>query len=358
MKDTVAAMKIIKDSKCDALGVAANVETCFAAVQRYSREYGLVFRSKDRAYDISGGDASTKNRTQRDARVNAVNIRDGILDGGKYFRGANTTLKPRFTDKGAFEVSCYTPAEGSGSTAKAATTVYGATAVKTCMDNYKLANTINKRAPQVANSATAPVIKCNVGNLASGLAKDGLTDYTKAVVADACAQKDLANGLVQYVDDLVVTCDGVAVGAVTPKLKSGKNCFFDPVQGKWLDRSRFQSYDGELFRSVGKTVKAGTSTTGDILEGDIKCLNTAKTAIVEGTKNCWAYEITSQKLWNEPQYLWLAQPTCPGVAGAAAGTGIANCKQTNKPCTAADAALFVKTFNGQICVPTFTWVKK
>lgn len=295
-------MKVIKNSKCDALGVAANVETCFAAVQRYSREYGLVFRSKDRAYDISGGDASTKNRTERTARVNAVNIRDGILDGGKYFRGANTTLKPRFTDKGAFEVSCYTPAVAANSAtataAKAATTVYGATAVKTCMDAYKLANTINKRAPQVALSATAPVIECNVGNVSTGLKKTGLTDYTKAVIADACAQKDLANGLVQYVDDLVVTCEGAPVGAVKPVLKSGKNCFWDPITSKWLDRSRFQSYDGELFRSVGKTVKNGTK--GDILDGDIKCLNTAKTAIVEGEKNCWAFELTAQKLWNEP----------------------------------------------------------
>lgn len=154
IKDTTAAMKVIKDSKCDALGVAANVETCFAAVQRYSREYGLVFRMRDRAYDISGGDDSTKNRTQRDARVNAVNIRDGILAGGIYFRGANTTLKPRFTDKGAFEPSCWTAAVG----AVAAKTVYGATDVKTCEDAYVKLNTVAGYAPQKANLVTGTKI--------------------------------------------------------------------------------------------------------------------------------------------------------------------------------------------------------
>lgn len=232
IKDTTAAMKIIKDSKCDALGVAANVETCFAAVQRYSREYGLVFRMRDRAYDISGGDESTKNRTQRDARVNAVNIRDGILAGGIYFRGANTTLKPRFTDKGAFEPSCWTAAVG----AVAATTVYGATAVKTCEDAYVKANTVAGYSPQKANLVTGTKIQCRLGNLSSGTAKTDLTDYSKSVIADACATKELGNGYVQYVDDLTVTCDGPKVGAAATVLKTGKNCYFNWQSGKWMDK--------------------------------------------------------------------------------------------------------------------------
>lgn len=123
IKETVAAMKVIKDSKCDALAVTANIETCFAAVQRYSREYGLVYTSKNYAYIMKGGDSSTKNRSQRDARTKAVNIRDGILAGGVYFRGANATLKARFTDKGAFEPTCYT----QGTAATTATVAVAAT---------------------------------------------------------------------------------------------------------------------------------------------------------------------------------------------------------------------------------------
>jgi hypothetical protein len=180
---------------------------------------------RDRAYDISGGDTSTKNRTQRDARVNAVNVRDGILAGGIYFRGANTTLKPRFTDKGAFEPSCWTPASGSGSTLVAAKTVYGATAVKTCEDAYIKAETVAGYVPQKANLATGTVIKCKLGNLAAGTAKTDLTDYSKSVIADACATKELGNGFVQYVDDLTVNCKNAADKITL--LKSGKNCFFD-----------------------------------------------------------------------------------------------------------------------------------
>jgi hypothetical protein len=103
IKETVAAMKVIKNSKCDTLTTSANAETCFAAVQRYSREYGLVYASKRYAFTISGGTTSTKNRSQTDAYTKAVNISDGILEGGKYFKGAYTSFKTRFTDDGKFE---------------------------------------------------------------------------------------------------------------------------------------------------------------------------------------------------------------------------------------------------------------
>jgi len=87
IKETVAAMKVIKDSKCDALSSTANAEICFAAIQKYSRTYSLVYASKRYAWTVSGGATSTKNRSQTDARTKAVNIRDGILEGNKYFRG-------------------------------------------------------------------------------------------------------------------------------------------------------------------------------------------------------------------------------------------------------------------------------
>jgi len=103
IKETVAAMKVIKGSRCDSLSNDANAEVCFAAVQRYSREYERVYASKDYAWTISGGATSTKNRSQTDARTKAVNVRDGILEGGKFFKTAYGSFKTRFTDKGAFE---------------------------------------------------------------------------------------------------------------------------------------------------------------------------------------------------------------------------------------------------------------
>jgi hypothetical protein len=356
-------MKVIKDSKCDALAVTANIETCFAAVQRYSREYGLVFASKDYAYTASGGAKSTKNRTQRDAYTKAVNVRDGILAGGIYFRGAATTLKERFTDKGAFESMCYTQGTAAKTTPPTAqvlpTVVYGKTKVDACMKKFMTDNTIGGLKPILQKDARLATAKheCKTGNLASGVTKKGVletkvgTGSTAVTTPPNCGVKYLGNGYVQYVDNLTVTCAGTGT---EPILKGAENCFHDPVNvggSRWLSRVLL-TRDMDEFRSVG--LKADV----DFDKNAVRCFNTNKTFTETGTGNCWGYKLGSQQLFGEDQFLWMAQPECGLDAAGKKIVGTLLCKQTNVPNTAAVCASKVKWFNGQICVPKFTWVKK
>lgn len=178
-----------------------------------------------------------------------------------------------------------------------------------------------------------------------------------------CGKQDLDNGLMRYQDDNLITCAGapLTVGGVETVLKGDLNCFY--FGGVWSDRSRKLSRDQKNFRSVGKKVavaKAGTTAAvqGDINDADIKCLNKDKSGVVNGAANCWAYEITSQKVFNQPQYLWLAQPTCNTAAAPTVVIAGDKCKQTNVPRVAADCTAFTKMWTAQICTPTFTWVPK
>ena len=106
IKDTVAAMKGITGSNCDSLAVTANVETCYTAVKKYSDDFDMVHKMRTTAFVSSGGATSTKNKTQKDALTNADSTRQGILDGGKYFRTASTTYDLRFTEEGVLTPSC------------------------------------------------------------------------------------------------------------------------------------------------------------------------------------------------------------------------------------------------------------
>lgn len=329
-------MKVIKDSKCDALAVTANIETCFAAVQRYSREYGLVFASKDYAYTASGGAKSTKNRTQRDAYTKAVNVRDGILAGGIYFRGAATTLKERFTDKGAFESMCYTQGTAAKTTPPTAqvlpTVVYGKTKVDACMKKFMTDNTIGGLKPILQKDARLATAKheCKTGNLASGVTKKGVletkvgTGSTAVTTPPNCGVKYLGNGYVQYVDNTTISCLGkpASSAATAPVLVGAENCFHNPTgaYSMWLPRTTHLTRDMDEFRTVGSA--GGT----DVDATKVRCFNTNKTFTETGTANCWAYEITSQKLWGDAQYLWMAQPSCGVDTAGKKIEGVALCK--------------------------------
>lgn len=267
-------MKVIKNSKCDSLTNAANAETCFAAVQRYSREYGLVFASKEYAFTISGGATSTKNRSQTDARTKAVNIRDGILDGGKYFKGAYTGFKGRFTDKGAFEPQCFTQGKAAaGATpAVASTTVYGKTAVDACIKKFITDNTVGGFKPILRKDARLATAKhqCKTGNLASGVTIAGIVETKVGAVSTPakCGVKDLANGYIQYVDNLTISCPGST--AAEPILKGADKCFHDSASSagsRWLERTTYLSRDGPEFRTVG--AKSGTDVDGKL----VRCYN-------------------------------------------------------------------------------------
>lgn len=106
--DTVTAMKAITNSGCDALGTAANVEKCYTAVAKYSNDYKKVLASKKAAVEGSGGQTSTKNKTQKDALINAESTWAGIAKGGLYFKTANTAYADRFEADGRLAISCRT----------------------------------------------------------------------------------------------------------------------------------------------------------------------------------------------------------------------------------------------------------
>lgn len=240
-----------------------------------------------------------------------------------------------------------------------ASTVYGATAVATCMTAYKTRFTEAGFAPQEKGGATAVVVQCKVGNLAAGALVSTLTAAATTAVPTIvykCGKQDLDNGLVRFQDDNLITCTGATPGTGTaPVLKGASKCFY--YGGAWSDRSRMLSADMRKFRSVGKKVVAGTAE-GDINDTDIKCFNKDKNAVLTGAANCWAYEITSQKLFAQPQYLWLAQPTCNTAAAPTVVIAGDKCKQTNVPNVANVCNAFTKMWTAQTCTPNFTWVPK
>jgi hypothetical protein len=70
-----------------------------------------------------------------------------------------------------------------------------------------------------------------------------------------CGVKDLANGYIQYVDNLTIKCDPLLVGA--------DNCFHDGTSSagsRWLKRTSYLSRDSAEFRSIG--YKSGTDFDG------------------------------------------------------------------------------------------------
>lgn len=141
-----------------------------------------------------------------------------------------------------------------------------------------------------------------------------------------CGVKDLANGYIQYVDNLTISCSGST--AAEPVLKGADKCFHDSVSSlgsRWLERSVYLSRDGPEFRSVG--AKSGTDVDGK----KVRCFNQNQSFTETGDDNCWAFKIDSQKLWGDEQYLWLAQPSCGVDAANKKIEGVAKCKQTNVP---------------------------
>lgn len=121
-------------------------------------------------------------------------------------------------------------------------------------------------------------VKCKTANLSSGVEKLGYETVVTppAVAVENCAEKLLANGLVTFVDATLVTCAN----------STGHACVLDVSSGVWFPRSSL-SADRADFRTVGKAV--GT----DISDADITCYDENKERVVEGSSECWAYEITS-----------------------------------------------------------------
>jgi len=206
-------------------------------------------------------------------------------------------------------------------------------------------NTVGGFAPILRKDSRLSDTKgqCKYGNLVSGVTINGIKETKVGAVSTPakCGVKDLANGYVQLIDNLTISCTGKvdrSQGNVAPVLKGAENCFHDGVSAagsRWLERNTYLSQDDDEFRSVG--AKSGTDVDGK----KVRCYNANKTFTEVGDDNCWAYKIDSQKLWGDEQYLWLAQPSCGVDSANAKIEGIAKCKQTNVPNTKAVCDKFV-----------------
>lgn len=183
------------------------------------------------------------------------------------------------------------------------------------MKQFKIDNKVGGYEPILQSAARLSTAKheCKAGNIATGPTVTGV--LTK-VGAYYCGVKYLGNGYVQYQDNSTISCQGDTI------LKGAENCFHDPIaaSSRWLPRTTHLTRDMDEFRTVGSA--GGT----DVDATKVRCFNTNKTFTETGTANCWAYEITSQKLWGDAQYLWMAQPSCGVDTANKKIEGVAKCK--------------------------------
>jgi hypothetical protein len=195
------------------------------------------------------------------------------------------------------------------------------------MKQFKIDNKVGGYEPILQSAARLTTAKheCKAGNIATALTITGVveTKVNGVSVPAKCGVKYLGNGYVQYQDNSMIECYG-AVTAASPKglLKGAESCFHDPIaaSSRWLPRTTHLTRDMDEFRTVGSA--GGT----DVDATKVRCFNTNKTFTETGTANCWAYEITSQKLWGDAQYLWMAQPSCGVDTANKKIEGVAKCK--------------------------------
>lgn len=121
-------------------------------------------------------------------------------------------------------------------------------------------NTVGGFAPILRKDARLSTAKheCKTGNLASGVTISGVKETMVGAVSTPakCGVKDLANGYIQYVDNLTISCTGTGtfVNNAAPVLKGAESCYHESSTAfgsRWLSRATYLSRDDEEFRSVG-----------------------------------------------------------------------------------------------------------
>lgn len=91
-----------------------------------------------------------------------------------------------------------------------------------------------------------------------------------------------------WVDDATITCTKPAVGSVAAVTLTGQdNCWYDYAAeiGSWKPKTSMTA-DFKVFRTVGKDPKV------DVAESSIWCWDELKENVVQGSAECWPYEIT------------------------------------------------------------------
>jgi len=325
-EDTLKAMKGL--AGCDALGTPEGLDTCYNNLVTYSSDANRALAFRELAVANKGGEAGTKNNTEKKNREQAQWLADAVVKGLTKMSG---DLGGRVTSAGAFEPTCQTfNADGT------LQTHYTKATCDVQMETFLTNASVNGTRPVKAGTELTclPVAGESVG--------DGV-----------CGAKDLPNGYVVGVLNATITCAGLSGNLV-----GQENCFFDWQHNRgWLDRKQYFNVDTPAMRTLGDKV----GDKGNVKDSDVRCYAADNRTILNGATNCMPYPLDGQKVLNIDQFLWLSMEnvSCENIIEETTEKGLENCKVDEEtPCNQKRRENVKAGPNGRICVPTFTWKKK